>query len=107
MTQEHIAHMKTLIIRAGSWYENVDHSGWVLVALASTVCTGCVICQYTGPEQCTGGFGESETGRGFAATPAPPGLVRNPARGTFLRDLASLEIKKTSFLDRVSKAIWW
>ena len=34
------------------------------------VCVGCVICQYAGPDQCTGGFGEARTSRGFAATPA-------------------------------------
>ena len=38
-----------------------------LVALACTVSTGCVICQYT-------------EGRGFAATPAPPRLARGPRR---------------------------
>ena len=30
------------------------YCSWVLVGLASAVPTGCVICQYTGPDQWTG-----------------------------------------------------
>ena len=80
--------------------------GWALVALASTaVCTGCVICQYTAPNQCTGGRGE-------AATPALSRLVRGarrrrprrtpleaPCRRDVLRVLASLEVKQKKFSD--------
>ena len=82
-----------------------NYQGWALVALPSTVCTVCtgsVIRQYTGPDQCTVGFGEAETGRGEAATPASPPLVRwprsrRPAGGTFLRNLASLELNYVLF----------
>ena len=62
-------------------------------------------------------FGESETGRGEAATPGPLRLVRGarwrrPAGGALLRELTSLRygvLKNagTLILGHASKAIGW
>ena len=69
--------------------------GWV--PAASTVCTGCVIFQYTGPEQYTPWLMRGGGGGG--------------ARGTlwkacFLRDLPSLELKKMMTSGHVSTGVW-
>ena len=72
-----------------------------LVALARNMNPSCFCSQEPGPDQ--------DAGRGKAATLPPPCLVRGarwrrPARGTSLRDLASLELKYTSIFGHVSTA---
>ena len=92
-----------------------------------SVYTGCVSYTRLGTVHY---FGEAKTGRGQAATPAPPAGERDsseappegpaggalggsrwrrPAGGTCSRDSASLELKNTSksFLDHFFKEIWW